>query len=170
MNCERMKDPDLWKKLIAKAQGEPHGYALCVKGDCPLSASCLRHTVYLQNADRDERIVVVNPLKLTVDDSGGCRFFADGRHPLTYALGFMRFILRLTPEQKRRFQGRCLRTIGKTVFYEMRAGQRIILPEQQTFLRGVAKQEGLPMPERFFDCTFEAPAWGEGMGGGLVKG
>lgn len=145
--------------LIEKTREVPHRYALCVKSACPVASVCLRHKLYEENVGRSATIVVVNPKENVLGADGKCCHFADGVHPATYALGFLHFVNGLSRDQKKRFQGRCLQSIGKTVYYEMRASERVITPEWQAFLLRVAEQEDIPVPRCFFDSTFEAPAW-----------
>ena len=154
-----MKKKVYKNELIDKMQKVPHRYALCVKSDCPMASGCLRHMLYEKNNGRKSTIEVVNPKHVVRDAEGGCRFFADGGRQATYALGFLRFVYGLTSKQKAMFQKRCLESIGKTVYYEMRASERVITPSWQAFLLRVAEEEGIPVPDRFFDCTFKAPAW-----------
>lgn len=154
-----MKKKVYKNELIEKVQKMPHRYALCVKSDCPVASQCLRHMLYKENDGKDATIEVVNPMCMVQDAVGRCNFFADGVHQATYALGFLRFVSGLTYRQKVMFQKRCLESMCKTVYYEMRAGQRVITPSWQTFLLRVARQEGIPVPSHFFDCTFKAPAW-----------
>lgn len=143
--------------LRQKMQQEPHGYKCCVKEECECKQTCLHYLFYMKN--NDFFIDVVNPKRIAAFGTEKCNFFADATRPSTYALGFARFVNRLNKDEKDRFQRRCMRLFCKSVYYEMRAGNRVIMPREQNVLREAAEQEGIAVPGQFFDETFEAPGW-----------
>lgn len=143
--------------LKQKMQQEPHGYKCCVKEECGCRQECLHYLFYKKNDDFF--LSVINPKKIVAFGTEKCNFFADATRPTTYALGFVGFVNRLNKDEKDRFQRRCMRSFCKSVFYEMRAGNRVIMPWEQDALREAAEHEGIKVTGQFFDETFEAPAW-----------
>lgn len=144
------------EEMIAMTQSKPFGYALCVKEDCPQKGQCLRYQQYQKDNGKSRMINIINPLTIA---STPCKMFSDASKPGKYAIGMYRIVLRLNPDQKARFQDRCMRSFCKTVFYEMRGGQRVITPMEMSLIIKAGQAEGITICEEDFDITFEAPAW-----------
>lgn len=151
------KEPTALELLIQKIKEEPYHYPLCVKTDCPLKERCLHHTCIRENHANDPFLQVMNNLEN--DTSKGCSRFADTAKMVHYALGFSRFVRSLNPDEKMRFQNRCMRNYSKSLYYEMRGSKRIIYPWEQKELRDLARKEKINFPENGFDHIIPAPDW-----------
>lgn len=155
MRKRQLTDTEL---LMSKLQQEPHDYACCVNEDCQSKSQCLRYLQY-QAKGREFFLRIINPRVAQHIGNTKCNMYADATHPGTYAVGFERFVRRLNPDEKLRFQCRCMHHFCKTVYYNMRAGKRIIYPWEQDTIRDAARKEGIDFPEHGWDHEFQAPAW-----------
>lgn len=144
-------------RLVQRMQQEPYDYKCCVNEACTCKQECLHYLAYQKSGGFF--LKVLNPRRIACHGTGGCDFFADATRSATYALGFSLFVSRLNKDEKERFQRRCMQAFCKSVYYEMRAGKRIIMPWEQDILLEAARREGIEVEGQLFDETFEAPRW-----------
>lgn len=155
----KKSEPSEREILVRKMQQEPHDYAYCVREDCKHRHECLHYLQYERSGDKLFFFRTINPFKTKPYGEEKCNFFADATRQCTYAIGFGRFVSQLNLDEKQRFQSRCKHSFCKTVYYDMRAGKRILYPWDQDIIREAAEHEHIAFPKDAFDYTFQAPAW-----------
>lgn len=82
----------------------PYNFALCGDSDCACAGTCLRHVVYLQQAETAKVMTVVNPRFYMKNYA--CAYYRDTT-PVVYACGFTRIQKRMLPDQYDKFLWKC---------------------------------------------------------------
>lgn len=141
----------------------PHGFHLCLNGECPWKETCLRQIAMRLLPDGEEFVFMVNP-NLTAhpeakaDGTPACRFYKPLR-TVTYARGFKAIEKQMTVQQFGRFRSYMLSNFGRNPFYERRKGNLALPPEEQDFIKHVMSAVGF-VADNPFDTTEERVDWG----------
>ena len=85
-------------------------YDVCMHGDCPLTASCLRHIAFETLRQTETILRLINPDKCT--KSKTCPYYRKDK-TVVYARGFTQFQQRMFPRQYQTFMSICMdRSLG----------------------------------------------------------
>ena len=134
----------------------PNNYTLCIKGDCPKAANCLRHVSVAMMPAEVERWQIVSPAYLA-QMGGECPHYRSAEK-VQYARGFVRMMSAMTVHQAHAFKGDSLAAFGMNMYYRMRRGERLITPtEQEAIYQMLEKQGVTTRPE--FDAYVEDYLW-----------
>lgn len=134
----------------------PNNYTLCLKGDCPKAAACLRYAATEMMPDEEQKWSIVSP-KYLARMEGECPLFRSAEK-VRYARGFVRMMSALTVKQAHTFKDGIVSTFGMNMYYRMRRGERLITPTEQEAIYGLLEKQGIAeRPE--FDAYEEGYLW-----------
>ena len=134
----------------------PNNYTLCIKGDCPKAANCLRHVAMAMMPAEVERWQIVSPAYLAQME-GECPHYRSAEK-VKYARGFVRMMSALTVKQAHVVKDSIVATFGMNMYYRMRRGERLITPTEQEAIYQMLEQQGITTrPE--FDAYIEDYLW-----------
>ena len=134
----------------------PNNYTLCIKGDCPKAANCLRHVTVAMMPAEVERWSIVSPAYLAQME-GECPMYRSAEK-VQYARGFVRMMSELTVKQAHAVKEGIIATFGMAMYYRMRKGTRLITPAEQETIYNQLEQQGIT--ERpAFDAYTEDYLW-----------
>ncbi len=134
----------------------PNNYTLCLKGDCPKAATCLRHAAVAMMLAEVQTWQIVSLAHLAQME-GECPYFRSAEKVM-YARGFVRMMSALTVHQAHMVKERLIATFGMAMYYRMRKGDRLIAPTEQKTIYKLLEQQGVT--ERpAFDAYTEGFLW-----------
>ena len=134
----------------------PNNYTLCIKGDCPKAANCLRHAAVTMMSAEVERWQIVSPAYLAQME-GECPHYRLAEK-VQYARGFVRMMSAFTVKQAHALKDSIIATFGMAMYYRMRKGTRLITPAEQETIYKLLEQQGIT--ERpAFDAYTEDYLW-----------
>ena len=125
----------------------PNSYTLCIKGDCPKAASCLRHVAVSMMPAEVQKWSIVSPAYLAQME-GECPHYRSAEKVL-YARGFVRMMSAMTMQQAHAFKGGIIATFGMNMYYRMRRGERLITPTEQEEIYQMLEQQGVTTRPEF---------------------
>lgn len=135
---------------------KPLKYVYCLKENCPQAETCLHKLFFEGHKDKDRVIEVLNPY---LQSEGNCVHYKTLGCTQMMAVGFMGQVCRMDDTTRKKFQSVCMKDICKTVYYEMRAGNRLLSPSDQSYIRKCATKVGWNFPANGFDQMYEVPVW-----------
>ena len=134
----------------------PNNYTLCIKGDCPKAANCLRHVAVAMMPAEVERWQIVSPAYLAQME-GECSMYRSAEK-VRYARGLVRMMSELTVKQAHVMKEGIIAAFGMAMYYRMRKGTRLITPAEQETIYNLLEQQGIT--ERpAFDAYTEDYLW-----------
>ena len=134
----------------------PNNYTLCIKGDCPKAATCLRYAATEMMPAEVQRWSIVSPAYLAQTE-GECPVYRSAEK-VRYARGFVRMMSELTVKQAHAVKESIIATFGMAMYYRMRKGTRLITPTEQETIYNLLEQQGIT--ERpAFDTYTEDYLW-----------
>ena len=134
----------------------PTNYTLCIKGDCPKAATCLRHRATQMMQADVQRWSILSPAYL-VQIEGECPHYRSAEK-VRYARGFVQMMSALTVKQAHVVKDSIVATFGMNMYYRMRRGERLITPTEQEAIYQMLEQQGITTrPE--FDAYTEDYLW-----------
>ena len=134
----------------------PTNYTLCIKGDCPKAATCLRHRATQMMQADVQRWSILSPAYL-VQIEGECPHYRSAEK-VRYARGFVQMMSALTVKQAHVVKDSIVATFGMNMYYRMRRGERLITPTEQEAIYQLLEQQGITTrPE--FDAYVEDYLW-----------
>ena len=129
----------------------PTNYTLCIKGDCPKAATCLRHRATQMMQADVQRWSIVSPAYLTQVE-GECPMYRSAEK-VQYARGFVRMMSAMTVQQAHTVKDGIIATFGMAMYYRMRKGTRLITPAEQETIYNLLEQQGITERPTFDACT-----------------
>lgn len=144
------------KRELENMRTKPSKYVYCLKENCPLADTCLHKLFFEGHKDKDRVIEVLNPY---LQKDGDCMYYNTLGRKKMMAVGFMRQVCRMDDATLKKFQSACMKIFCKSVYYEMRAGNRLLSPGEQSYIRECATKVGWNFPETGFDRMYEVPVW-----------
>ena len=129
----------------------PNNYTLCIKGDCPRAANCLRHVAVAMMPAEVERWQIVSPAYLAQME-GECPMYRSAEK-VQYARGFVRMMSAMTVQQAHTVKDSIIATFGMAMYYRMRKGTRLITPAEQETIYNLLEQQGITERPTFDACT-----------------
>ncbi len=145
------------KQKTPQTSGEvPTSYTLCIKGDCPKAAMCLRYKATLMIPADVMKWSILSPAYLAQTE-GECPHYRSAEK-VQYARGFVRMMSALTVKQAHVVKDSIVATFGMNMYYRMRRGERLITPTEQEAIYQMLEQQGVTTrPE--FDAYVEDYLW-----------
>ena len=119
----------------------PTNYTLCIKGDCPKAANCLRHAAVAMMPAEVQRWSIVSPAYLAQIE-GECSMYRSAEK-VRYARGFVRMMSAMTVQQAHMVKESLIATFGIAMYYRMRKGTRLITPTEQEIIYKLLEQQGV---------------------------
>ncbi len=106
------------QQTATKTNGEvPNNYTLCIKGDCPKAATCLRHVAVKMMPSEVQRWSIISPAYLAQTE-GECPVYRSAEK-VQYAHGFVRMIRTLPVNVSEMVAKRLIAHFGRIVYYDM---------------------------------------------------
>ena len=134
----------------------PNNYTLCIKGDCPKAANCLRHMAMKMMPAEMQKWSILSPAYLAQME-GECPHYRLAEK-VQYARGFVRMMSAFTVKQAHALKDSIIATFGMAMYYRMRKGTRLITPAEQETIYQLLEQQGIT--ERpAFDAYTEDYLW-----------
>ena len=134
----------------------PNNYTLCIKGDCPKAANCLRYVAVAMMPAEVERWQIVSAAYLAQME-GECPMYRSAEK-VRYARGFVRMMSAMTVHQAHAVKDSIIAAFGIAMYYRMRKGTRPITPTEQETIYNLLEQQGIT--ERpAFDAYTEDYLW-----------
>lgn len=134
----------------------PTNYTLCIKGDCPKAATCLRHRATQMMQVDVQRWSILSPAYL-VQIEGECPHYRSAEK-VKYARGFVRMIRTLPVNISEMVAHTLIARFGRNTYYDMRKGKRAIAPAEQEIILAVVAECGAQQ-EVVFDSYEENYQW-----------
>ena len=116
----------------------PTNYTLCIKGDCPKAANCLRHVAVAMMPAEVQRWSIVSPAYLTQIE-GECPMYRSAEK-VRYARGFVRMVRTLPVNISEMVMHKLIARFGRNGYYDMRKGKLAIAPAEQEIIRIVVAE------------------------------
>ena len=125
----------------------PNNYTLCIKGDCPKAANCLRHVAVAMMPAEVKTWQIVSLAHLTQME-GDCPYFRSAEK-VEYARGFVRMVRSLPVNVSETVAHKLIARFGRNGYYDMRKGKLAIAPDQQEIIRTVVAECGAQQEVEF---------------------
>ena len=125
----------------------PNNYTLCIKGDCPKAANCLRHVSVAMMPTEVQKWSILSPAYLAQME-GECPHYRSAEK-VQYARGFVRMMSAMTVHQAHAFKGNIIAEFGMNMYYRMRRGERLITPTEQEEIYQMLEQQGVTTRPEF---------------------
>ena len=125
----------------------PTNYTLCIKGDCPKAANCLRHVAVAMMPAEVQRWSIVSPAYLTQME-GECPMYRSAEK-VRYARGFVRMVRTLPVNISEMVMHKLIARFGRNGYYDMRKGKLAIAPAEQEVIRTVVAECGAQQEVEF---------------------
>ena len=116
----------------------PTNYTLCIKGDCPKAANCLRHVAVAMMPAEVQRWSIVSPAYLAQME-GECPMYRSAEK-VRYARGFVRMVRTLPVNISEMVMHKLIARFGRNGYYDMRKGKLAIAPAEQEIIRIVVAE------------------------------
>ena len=145
------------KQKTPQTSGEvPTSYTLCIKGDCPKAAMCLRYKATQMMPGEVQKWSILSPAYLAQIE-GECPHYRSAEK-VQYARGFVRMIRTLPVNISEMVAQKLIARFGRNAYYDMRKGKRAIAPAEQEVIRTVVAECGA-LQEVVFDAYEENFQW-----------
>ena len=125
----------------------PNNFTLCIKGDCPKSANCLRHVAVAMMPAEMQKWSIVSPAYLAQIE-GECPLYCSAEK-VQYARGFVRMMSALTVQQANAVKVNIIAEFGMNMYYRMRRGERLITPTEQEEIYQMLEKQGVTTRPEF---------------------
>ena len=125
----------------------PTNYTLCIKGDCPKAANCLRHVAVAMMPAEVQRWSIVSPAYLAQME-GECPMYRSAEK-VRYARGFVRMVRTLPVNISEMVMHKLIARFGRNGYYDMRKGKLAIAPAEQEVIRTVVAECGAQQEVEF---------------------
>ena len=117
----------------------PSGYPLCLHGDCPMAASCLRQLAYRRHEELGTFLNLINPSKCS--QQADCPHYVSNQ-PVRFAKGFVNIQKLMYPEQYAKFMTLLICHFGRNQYFKRRRGDILLPPEEQEVIRLMLEKVG----------------------------
>ena len=134
----------------------PTSYTLCIKGDCPKAAMCLRYKATQIMPAEVQKWSILSPAYLAQIE-GECPHYRSAEK-VQYARGFVRMIRTLPVNISEMVAHKLIDRLGRNAYYDMRKGKRAIAPAEQEIILTVVAECGAQQ-EVVFDSYEEDYQW-----------
>ena len=136
------------QQTTTKTSGEvPVNYTLCIKGDCPKAAVCLRYKATQMMPGEVQKWSILSPAYLAQIENE-CPHYRSAEKVMS-ARGFVRMMSALTVTQAHVVKDNIVATFGMNMYYRMRRGDRLITPTEQEAIYQMLEQQGVTTRPEF---------------------
>lgn len=130
----------------------PEHYLLCFNDECELANSCLHRLAARSGRQKDEVVMVVNPMKFC---GKNCRYYKENKM-VTMAYGMKDSFHEIKADHIASLRNRLISHFGRGSYYLRRNGLRPITPEEQQYIASVFHSYGYELK---FDRMEEETQW-----------
>lgn len=134
----------------------PFDYPLCLNGQCPKAATCLRQLAMQSMPTEKDYWKVISPKRLATV-KGECPFYRSSQKA-RYAKGFMNMLNSLPYNKRGIAIANLIAGFGQRTYYRARKGERLLLPEEQQSVLNVFRHLDAGMATEF-DSYAEGYLW-----------
>lgn len=134
----------------------PNEYLMCILKDCPLSKRCLRYYAATQQSSNRHVLTVVNPGYHDVATED-CPWFRSNEK-VTMKRGMTNFFHDMPGHMERSIRDQLIQLFGRTPYFNMRRGDRLITPGEQQQIARTCRQNGW-QGELNYDGEVEDVEW-----------
>ena len=124
----------------------PSGYPLCLHGDCPMAASCLRQLAYRRHEELGTFLNLINPSQCS--QRADCPYYVSNQ-PVRFAKGFVNIQKLMYPEQYAKFMTLLICHFGRNQYFKRRRGEIVLPPEEQEVIQMALEKVGVTQPMEF---------------------
>lgn len=135
----------------------PFNYGLCLNGDCPMAATCLRHLALSATPESKIFANVLLPQRCTADAGGHYPYYRINTK-VRYALGFRRVLATFPVNVLEAFRDRLIAIYPRNYYFKMRRGSILITSKEQELIIRTAHDKGF-QGEFTFDSYEERYLW-----------
>jgi hypothetical protein len=135
----------------------PFQYGLCLKSDCPLADTCLRHLAVAALPEENDYATIVLPHKC-IEDADGKPSYYRSNAKVRHARGFTRVLKTFPVGVLDAFRDRLIGTYPRSKYFKMRRGDILLTPKEQEFIVQTAQNKGF-QGEFTFDNYEEHYLW-----------
>ncbi len=130
----------------------PEHYLLCFNDECELVESCLHRLAARSGRQKDEVMMVVNPIKYC---GKNCRYYKENK-VVTMAYGMKDSFHEVKADHIASLRNSLINHFGRGSYYLRRNGLRGITPEEQQYIASVFRHFGYELK---FDRMEEETQW-----------
>lgn len=134
----------------------PTNYTICLNRECAKGNSCLRQIAEQNMPTEKERWVIVSP-KFLSTLQGACPYYRSSQK-IRYAVGFIKMLDNLPHAQMRTVIFKLMSHFGRTHYYRVRKGERMLSPAEQQNVQNTLRGCGVSQPQEF-DKYIEEYNW-----------
>lgn len=134
----------------------PSQYILCLNGQCPKAATCLRHLAE-QSATEDIKYWSIISPKHLAAISGDCPYYRSCEK-VRYAKGFIGILENLPHKEMQTVISRLIGHFNQRTYYRVRKGERPLSPSEQRSVLRIIKNCGTTKALEF-DAYYEDYDW-----------
>ena len=125
----------------------PFDYPLCLNGQCPKAATCLRQLAMQSMPTEKDYWKIISPKRLATV-KGECPFYRSSQKA-RYAKGFMNMLNSLPYNKRGIAIANLIAGFGQRTYYRARKGERLLLPEEQQSVLNVFRHLDAGMATNF---------------------
>lgn len=131
-------------------------YLMCILKECPLSSRCLRYLAGTQQSSDLHVIRVLNP-RYHDAATESCRWFRSNKK-MMMKCGMTNFFHDMPGHMERSIRNQLIQLFGRTTYFNMRRGDRLITPSEQQQIAKVCRHNGW-QGELNYDGEVEDVQW-----------
>ena len=134
----------------------PSNYPICFNRECSKAVTCLRQIAEQNTPDEKERLIIISPKYLSTL-KGACPHYRSSKK-VRYAKGFIKILDNLPYTQMRKVISKLTTYFGRTHYYRVRKGERLLSPAEQQGVLNILKNCGATGLQEF-DKYIEEYNW-----------
>lgn len=142
---------------MIKYEDIPSQYKLCLKNDCPMAETCLRHLAVASIPETRPAAYLLLPGRCTADADGNYPYYRSNAK-VRYARGFTRVLVNFPVKVLEAFRDRLIGIYPRNKYFLMRRGGMRLSPNEQEFIIRTARSKGF-QEEFTFDRYEEDYLW-----------
>jgi len=135
----------------------PFQYGLCLKSDCPLADTCLRHLAVAALPESQDFANILLPQKCITDADGNCAYYRSSTKA-RYARGFTHVLKTFPVGVLDAFRDQLIAIYPRNKYFMMRRGAISLTPKEQELIMRIARNKGF-QGEFVFDGYEEDYLW-----------
>lgn len=125
----------------------PESYIMCLNRECLKADTCLRQIVERDISEEIAYWSIISP-KLLANLKGDCPYYRSSQK-VRYARGFINILENLSKKQARAVVPHLMRSFGRTHYYRLRKGERLLSPTDQQKVLSALKNCGASHLQEF---------------------
>lgn len=118
----------------------PSDYLMCILKECPLCSRCLRYIAGTQQSNDLHVLSVLNP-RYNDAATENCRWYRSNEKVMMKR-GMTNFFHDMPGHMERSIRNQLIQLFGRTTYFNMRRGDRLITPSEQKQIAKVCRQNG----------------------------